>query len=115
MEGAFMHNLAIAEHCERARFYAIRKQLGEDFFLKYPMLIANVELTLKNPAMIGQELEIRSRVEEVKNSSCAWLQEVYYNETLIGTVRVWYVLFDPKTKAPAPIPEELRAALSLIQ
>jgi acyl-CoA thioester hydrolase len=76
--------------------------LGLDLFVK------KVTLEYHNAARFDDWVDIGVRVARMGQSSLRYLVEIYRGDELMNSGEVIYVMADPSTRKPAPIPEGLR-------
>lgn len=106
-----VNNATYLNYLEFARVQALQ-QTGKSFvdYVKENifMVIAQANLTFRNPAFIGDELEIISSVKKVGRSSLVLRQDIFNrtrnNQSLAAEITI--VFLNPDEK-PIPVPRQI--------
>lgn len=79
---------------------------------EWVLILAKIEVEFLAEIFYGTEVEIKTYVERVGNSSMVVYQEVWQNEIKSAIGRATMVHFDHKEKISMPIPQTIRDQLS---
>jgi acyl-CoA thioester hydrolase len=93
----------------RAAAWLERVQGDPDF----PFVIAEATIRYVSEAMIGDPLEIEIATTEVRTRAWVWSYRLVRppDDRLVAEGRTVQVMFDYDTRAPAPIPDEVKTKL----
>lgn len=108
-----VNNAVYLTYLEAARFAWWRGVFGPDGLRQYGFIIARVEIDYRKPALPGDRLVIRMRVEAIGRSSFTVAYEIVDARTrsLIAEARSVQVAFDYQQGKSVPISDALRARL----
>ena len=106
-----INNVAVMGWFEEGRSYMVREALGKPPRLP-PFVLARMETDFRRQLFFGEEARVRSCVEKLGNSSVIIRQRIEQHGKLCAEARCVLVHFDHETQRPAPLPEDLREALS---
>ena len=101
---------------ERARTEAIaeiglsNKKLLDEFGVL--IIVKSCNIDYKKPAKLEDQLEIKSIISSISNSSFKMTQEVFRNDDLLTSSEIHLVIVDKKGK-PSRIPDELRKKIKI--
>ncbi|WP_111656015.1 acyl-CoA thioesterase [Isoalcanivorax indicus] len=76
-----------------------------------PLILARIEVDFVGQIYYGAEVEIRTRVGELGNSSFEVLQEAWQKGALVARGRAVQVHFDHATQRSAPLSDDKRRLL----
>lgn len=76
------------------------------------LAVVRIEIDYLAETRFGSDVEIRTRVARLGNSSLQLAQEVWQDDRLTARGLATLVNFDPQARRAAPIPEAARQALS---
>ena len=77
----------------------------------WTLILAKVEIEFLRELFYQYEVEIRTYVEKIGNSSCLVYQEVWQRDALAAKGRATLVHFDHQKKTSKPIPDAVRMQL----
>jgi acyl-CoA thioester hydrolase len=110
---AHVNNAVYATYLENARlafFTALAAEAGEEL----PLILAELTISYKSQAHLGEQLVIQSRIAEIRNTS--FIMEAVITEKssgrLVATSRAVLVHFDYTAQCSVTIPEAWRERLS---
>ena len=101
---------------ERARTEAIaeiglsNKKLLDDFGVL--IIVKSCNIDYKKPAKLEDQLEIKSIISSISNSSFKMTQKVFRDDDLLTSSEIHLVIVDKKGK-PSRIPDELRKKIKI--
>ena len=101
---------------ERARTEAIaeiglsNKKLLEEFGVL--IIVKSCNIDYKKPAKLEDQLEIKSIISSISNSSFKMTQKVFRDDDLLTSSEIHLVIVDKKGK-PSRIPDELRKKIKI--
>ncbi len=78
---------------------------------KWNLIMAHTEFDFVDQLIYGTDVEVRTWIEKVGNSSFTTYHECWQNDTLGVKGRAVIVHFDFKTQKSVPIPEDIKAKL----
>ncbi|ESP95345.1 MULTISPECIES: acyl-CoA thioesterase [Pseudoalteromonas] len=78
----------------------------------WKLIVAKVEVTFKGELFYGQEVEIKTMIEKVGNSSFVILQQAWQHAECCAEGRTTMVRYDFAAKASQSLDERERTALS---
>lgn len=78
---------------------------------KWRLIIAKIEVSFLAEIIYGYDVEIRTHLLHVGNTSIQLIQEVYQKDQLCAKGLAVLVHYDYKTKKSVPIPDEIRQYL----
>lgn len=78
---------------------------------KWVLILAKLEVDFKAQCYYGTEVEVRTYIEIVGNSSFVVLQEVIQNETLVAVGRSTMVHFDHDSQKSRALPADTKEKL----
>lgn len=81
-------------------------------FGKWKMIIVKTTLEFVKQIYFGQDVEIRTWVKKIGNSSLELYEELYQNDVLCAKNSVVYVNYDLTAQKSEPIPDAIREELS---
>ncbi|HOE00202.1 MAG TPA: thioesterase family protein [Kiritimatiellia bacterium] len=83
----------------------------EMLFEKWNLIMAHIDVDFVAPLLLGAEIEIRTYVAKVGNTSFTSYQEAWQNGQLCAKGNAVVVHYDFKNRKPLPIPDDIRARL----
>ena len=101
---------------ERARTEAIaeiglsNKKLLDEFGVL--IIVKSCNIDYKKPAKLEDQLEIKSIISSISNSSFKMIQKVFRDDDLLTSSEIHLVIVDKKGK-PSRIPDELRKKIKI--
>ena len=75
------------------------------------LIMVHTEFDYLDQIFYGYDVEIRTYVENIGNTSCTVYQEAWQNQRLCGTGRAILVCFDFNTQKKIPISDDIRKEL----
>jgi acyl-CoA thioester hydrolase len=79
---------------------------------KWTLILAKIEVEFVKEIFYGENVQIRSFIEKIGNSSFICYQEVWQSESLVAKGRAVMVHFDHNTKKSMPISEKIKCQLN---
>ena len=79
---------------------------------KWTLILAKIEVEFLKEIFYGAEVEIKSFIEKIGNSSLVCYQEAWQEGKLVAVGRSVMVHFDHARKESMPIPEPIKVQLS---
>jgi acyl-CoA thioester hydrolase len=79
---------------------------------KWNLILAKIEVEFLQEIFYGQDVEVRSFIEKIGNSSFVCYQEAWQSEVLVAKGRAVMVYFDHTRKKSMPIPAAIKATLN---
>ena len=107
-----VNHLAVPAWFELAREPLYRIFSPEMSFDDLTMIMAHIELDFLHQMYLGHDVEIRTIVSKIGNSSFTVEQEAWQLEQCCTRGRVVLVHFDFKTQKSVPLPEDIRRRLA---
>lgn len=97
-------------------FEAGRNQLfklftPDDSFQNWKMIIINMNVDYTDQIYFGRDVEVRTWVKRLGNSSLELYEEIYQDDRLCAKGSAIYVNFNLQTQKSEPIPEKIRVEL----
>lgn len=114
---AFGHinNTVVAGWFETGRAAVFELFADPDRPAVMPLILARIEVDFVGQIYYGADVEIRTRVGDLGNSSFEVLQEAWQKETLVARGRAVQVHFDHATQRSAPLPDDKRKLLEALR
>jgi acyl-CoA thioester hydrolase len=85
---------------------------GEMVAEGYDMVVAEVTLSYRAPALFDELIDVVMETERVGDTSVIFACRIERDGTLLNEARIRHVFIDPPTKAKRSMPEKVRAALT---
>lgn len=104
-----VNNAAYAHYAELGRLYFLRERSAD----VRKLILARLELDFRRQVRFGDEVSVRTSVARLGTSSMHMEQTIYAGDAVAAEVRSVVVYFDYETGQSTPIPDELRAKLSI--
>jgi len=79
---------------------------------KWTLILAKIEVEFIKEIFYGADIEVRSFIEKIGNSSFVCYQEVWQSENLVAKGRAVMVHFNHRTKKSMPIPDMIKDQLN---
>lgn len=111
---AFGHinNIVVAGWIETGREDIFRVFTPDLDPKKLPLILARIEVDFVAQIYYGCEVEIRTQLEKLGNSSFVVIQEAWQKGALAARGRAVQVYFNHATQTSEPLPDEYREVLS---
>ena len=108
-----VNNAVYLSYLEAARFSWWRRAFGPTGLTDHGFIVARVEIDYRKPALPGEQLLIRLRVDALGTSSFTVVYEILNTRTreLIAEARSVQVAFDYAQGRSVPLSEDYRAKL----
>ena len=106
-----INNVSVTGWFEEGRSYMVREALARPPRLP-PFVLARMEIDYRDQMFFGEEARVRSHVEHLGNSSVVIRQRIDQQGRRCAEAKCVLVHFDHATQRPAPLTDQLRAALS---
>lgn len=106
-----IHNAAIVVWFEEGRTELFKTFVPSLNPKKWNLIIARIEVDFVSQGQYTKEVEVKSFVEKIGNTSLVLNQECFQNGATIAKAKVILVHFDYDTNKPASIPEEIKSKL----
>jgi len=107
-----INNTALPLWFEEARTPLFRIFVPDLDFKKWNLIMARMEFDFLKELFFGKEVEIRTYVLKIGNSSFTLLQEAWQEDRLCVQGKMVAVHFDFKKKKSLPIPEKIKKMLA---
>ena len=78
----------------------------------YDMVVAEITLTYRAPALFDQLIDVVMEAERVGDTSVIFACRIERDGELLNEARIRHVFIDPPTKGKRSMPEKVRAALT---
>jgi acyl-CoA thioester hydrolase len=105
--GGIVYHTNYIKYCERARsehFFSRGMMPGEGD--KYGFVVRKITADFLGSAILGDEIEVKTSVIQLKNSSITLLQEITKDDKTLFSMEVLLVYIE--AGKPRRVPEELR-------
>jgi acyl-CoA thioester hydrolase len=102
-----VNNIAFASYAETGRVDFMQR-VGKSI---RSLILANISIDYRKQIALGDEIAIDTWVESLGRSSITLSQKLWANGELAADIRSVAVHFDYKVGKPAPLTDEIRAAL----
>jgi acyl-CoA thioester hydrolase len=113
-----VNNAVYFTYMEQARVHYM-KHLGlvEDYTSGFGFIIAEAACTFKQPIFLGQNVIVRIRATDLKNSSFVFEYSIDDADTgrVLAIGRTVQVCYDYEASKPVPIPAEWRARVEAFE
>ncbi len=118
------YHLDVYQHVNNARFLEMLEEARWSHYEAYPpklfiekgwgFVVVNINIDYKNPAVLGDVLNIQTELSRIGGSSLTLRQEVSIKETgvLAAGADVTFVIIDLNTKNVLPVEGELLEVLT---
>ncbi len=97
----------------RGRLFKIFYKEGESL-QTMNLILARTEVDFVAQIYYGQEVEVRTQVESIGNSSFVVAHEAYQNGNLVAKGKAVQVYFDHETQRSQPLTEDIKKALQAL-
>jgi acyl-CoA thioester hydrolase len=106
-----VNNAVYLSYVESARLAYMQEVLGP-LELEELGIVADVKISFRSPASLGERLEVRHRVSRVGETSLVFDFEVRAGDgRLVAEGSTVHVAFDYGVRRPVPVPEEWRSRI----
>ena len=78
----------------------------------WPLIIARIELDLLAQTYWGDDVEIKTYINKLGNSSCEVAHEARQKDKIVAKGKAVMIYFDYENEKPLPIPDEVRQKLT---
>lgn len=78
----------------------------------WPLIIARIELDLLAQTYWGENIEIKTYISKLGNSSCEVMHEAWQNNKMVAKGLAVMIYFDYETEKSMPIPDDIRSKLN---
>jgi len=111
-----VNNAVYATYFETARFMYF-EALEQQEAPRLGIMLAELTITYRSPAFLGERLDIGIRVSEMRNSSYIMEAEIHeqHSGRLIATSRSVMVHYDFAENGARPLPSDWRQAVSRLE
>ena len=109
-----INNCTVARWFEQARnpFFKMFMPLGNGKITEWNLIMARTEYNFTAEIFLGQDVEVRSFIEKIGNSSLTTYQQLWQRNTLCADGKSIMVHYDFENKCSVKIPEDIREKLS---
>lgn len=107
-----INNICLPEWFEAARNPIFRLFVPGLDFSKWNLIMVHIDVDFKGQLYYGQDVEIRSSISKIGNTSFTVYHEAWQNGGLCASGSAVIVHFDFQTQKPVPIPESIRDELA---
>ena len=104
-------NTALAGWFESAREPIFKLFLPSLDVTQWPLILARYSIDFKAQLYYGTEVEVRTEVARIGNSSFELRQQIWQSDTLCAEGMCTMVHFDHTSQRSEPIPEAIKARL----
>lgn len=117
------YHLDVYQHVNNARYLELLEEARWQHYDKYPasffqkrnwgFIIVNININYKFPAVVGDVLQIHTKVKHIGNTSMVFSQviEIKGKDKVAVDADITFVVVDLKTQKPLPMEGELRSVL----
>ncbi|MFY0642319.1 MAG: acyl-CoA thioesterase [Bermanella sp.] len=77
----------------------------------WPLIIARIELDLLAQTYWGDDVQIKTYINKLGNSSCEVAHEAWQKDKIVAKGKAVMIYFDYENEVSQPIPDEVRKAL----
>lgn len=77
----------------------------------WPLIIARIELDLLAQTYWGDDVEIKTYINKLGNSSCEVAHEAWQKDKIVAKGKAVMIYFDYENEKSQPIPDEVRKAI----
>lgn len=110
--GGIVYHSNYINYCERARSEHFFER-GLNPHLEYgSFVVRRIECDYFAPAVLGDLLEVKTHLLEVKNTSLVLEQSIYKDESMLFKASI-VLVFVNNNKRPAKIPQDLKELFTL--
>lgn len=111
-----VNNAVYATYLETARGAYLTALTGCDIDFR-SLILAELTITYRSPAFLGETLQVGGRVAEIRNSSFILESQIEEQRSgrLVATARAVVVHYDYTAKRAKPVPKEWRGAISRLE
>ena len=78
----------------------------------WPLIIARIELDLLAQTYWGENIEIKTHISKLGNSSCEVTHEAWQNNKMVTKGLAVMIYFDYEAEKSMPIPDDIRSKLT---
>lgn len=103
-----INNTVVPVWFEQARAPIFRFFTPDLDFKKWRLIVAKIEVEYKRELLFSNEVEIKTYLSHIGNSSMVITQEAYQRENLCAKGNATLVHFDYQLKKSSPIPDDIR-------
>lgn len=107
-----INNRALSVWFEEARTPIFRIFNPELSYKFWNLILARVEVDFVRQIFHGREVEIRTGIQKIGNTSCVVAHEAFQDGQLVSKCLAILIHFDYQTQKAAPIPDDIRLVLS---
>ncbi|WP_283789567.1 acyl-CoA thioesterase [Bermanella sp. WJH001] len=79
----------------------------------WPLIIARIELDLLAQTYWGGDVDIKTYISKLGSSSCEVTHEAWQKDKMVAKGKAVMIYFDYENEKSVPIPEDIRAQLSV--
>ena len=114
------YHLDVYQHVNNARFLEFLEEARWQYFEKSALfsafnqlnlgfILANINISYRRPALLNEELEIRSKLASIGEKSCVMAQSIYLKGTEKRVVdgKITFCAVDLKTQKAVPLKGEI--------
>jgi acyl-CoA thioester hydrolase len=106
-----INNTVVPVWFEQARAPIFRFFTPDLDFKKWKLIVAKIEVEYKGELVYGHEVELKTYLAHIGNSSLVITQEAYQQGKLCALGNATLVHFDYHLKKSSPIPDDIRKLL----
>lgn len=107
-----INNTTIPVWFEAGREGIFKIFMPELSFANWKAILVNMNVDFVSETYFGQDVEVRTWINRLGNTSYIIEEELYQGERLCAKGTATYVNFNQETHKPEPIPPEIREQLS---
>jgi acyl-CoA thioester hydrolase len=106
-----INNTTIPIWFEAGRNQIFKLFTPDDSFQNWKMIIINMNVDYVDQIYFGKDVEIRTWVKRIGNSSLELYEEIHQDNRLCAKGTAIYVNFNLQTQKSEPIPDDIRVEL----
>ncbi|MFG6146881.1 acyl-CoA thioesterase [Halobacillus sp. B23F22_1] len=107
-----INNTVVPVWLEAGRNPLFKLFTPDDNFNDWKMIILNMNIDFKSQIYFGTNVEIRTWVKKIGNTSLTLYEEVWQSDTLCAAGDTIYVNFNVEKQVSERIPDDIRRALA---
>lgn len=107
----YVNNGVYANYLEVVRSAYLESVLERDLE-EFPVVIANLELSYRQPIELGDDPIVSLAVTELGTTSCTMVHEFRVDGEIVATAESTLVHVNFESREPVPIPESIRDRLT---
>ncbi|MCU0494422.1 MAG: acyl-CoA thioesterase, partial [Chloroflexaceae bacterium] len=110
-----VNNAVYLTYLESARIAYALKLLESTSFAAIPFILAELTISYRKPAFLGEQLLVGVRVSRIGRKSVGMTYAIVRGEETVATASSTLVWFDYQANNSAPVPDSFRQAVEQFQ